>query len=75
MRWTAEDEMSVNSRLSNEILALCGKNRDRIYLENIAKKLLKNAKNMKKSSGLAEEAERLRKTAEAVLRIAVDCGR
>ncbi len=63
------------SRDIDEIEALCGKNRDRIYLENIAKKLLKNAKNMKKSSGLAEEAERLRKTAEAVLRIAVDCGR
>ena len=63
------------SRDIDEIEALCGKNRDRIYLENIAKKLLKNAKNMEKSSGLAEEAERLRKTAEAVLRIAVDCGR
>ncbi len=63
------------SRDIDEIEALCGKNRDRIYLENIAKKLLKNAKNMEKSSGLVEEAERLRKTAEAVLRIAVDCGR
>lgn len=59
----------------DEIEALCGKNRDRIYLGNVAEKLRKNAKNMEKSSGLAEEAERLRNTAEAVLRIAVDCGR
>ena len=63
------------SREIDEIEALCGKNRDRIYLEKVAEKLRKNAKNMEKSSGLAEEAERLRKTAEAVLRIAVDCGR
>lgn len=59
----------------DEIEALCGKNRDRIYLGNVAEKLRKNAKNMEKSSGLAEEAERLRNTAEAVLRIAVDCGK
>ena len=58
------------SREIDEIEALCGKNRDRIYLGNVAEKLRKNAKNMEKSSGLAEEAERLRKTADAVLRIA-----
>ena len=58
------------SRDIDEIEALCGKNRDRIYLEKVAEKLVKNAKNMEKSSGLAEEAERLRKTADAVLRIA-----
>lgn len=58
------------SREIDEITALCGKNRDRRYLEKIAEKLLKNAKNMEKSSGLAEEAERLRETADAVLRIA-----
>ena len=58
------------SREIDEITALCGKNRDRRYLEKIAEKLLKNAKNMEKSSGLADEAERLRKTADAVLRIA-----
>ena len=58
------------SREIDEIEALCGKNRDRIYLEKTAEKLRKNAKNMEKSSGLAEEAERLRKTADAVLRIA-----
>lgn len=58
------------SREIDEIEALCGKNRDRIYLEKAAEKLRKNAKNMEKSSGLAEEAERLRKTADAVLRIA-----
>ena len=63
------------SREIDEITALCGKNRDRRYLEKIAEKLLKNAKNMEKSSGLAEEAERLRETADAVLRIAEDCGR
>ena len=61
------------SREIDEIEALCGKNRDRIYLGNVAEKLRKNAKNMEKSSGLAEEAERLRKKAEAVLGIAVDC--
>ena len=59
----------------DEIEALCGKNRDKIYLEKVAEKLKKNAKNMEKSSGLAEEAERLRKTADIVLRIAVDCGK
>lgn len=58
------------SREIGEIEALCGKNRDRRYLEKVAEKLVKNAKNMEKSSGLAEEAERLRKTADAVLRIA-----
>ena len=63
------------AREIDEIEALCGKNRDRIYLEKVAEKLVKNAKNMEKSSGLAEEAELLRKTADSVLRIAVDCGR
>lgn len=58
------------SREIDEISALCGKNRDRRYLEKIAEKLVKNANNMEKSSGLAEEAERLRGTADAVLRIA-----
>lgn len=58
------------SREIGEIEALCGKNRDKRYLEKVAEKLVKNAKNMEKSSGLAEEAERLRKTADAVLRIA-----
>ena len=57
------------SREIDEITALCGKNRDRRYLEKIAEKLLKNAKNMEKSSGLADEAERLRETTDAVLRI------
>lgn len=60
------------SREIDEIEALCGKNRDKIYLEKVAEKLKKNAKNMEKSSGLAEEAERLRKTAEAVMRIAAE---
>ena len=58
------------SRDIDEIEALCGKNRDRIYLEKVAEKLVKNAKNMEKSSGLADEAERLREKADAVLRIA-----
>ena len=58
------------SREIDEIEALCGKNRDRIYLEKVAEKLVKNAKNMEKSSGLADEAERLREKADAVLRIA-----
>lgn len=60
------------SRDIGEVEALCGKNRDKVYLEKIAEKLLKNAKNMEKSSGLADEAERLRKTADAVLRAAED---
>lgn len=59
----------------DEIEALCGKNRDRVYLEFVAEKLLKNARGMEKSGGLAEEAERLREQADAVLRIAVDCGK
>lgn len=59
----------------DEIEALCGKNRDRVYLEKIADKLLKNAKNMDKSSDFAEEAERLRKIADTIMRIAVDSGR
>ncbi len=79
---TAEDSGKIYSvmlwrftgvaREIDEIEALCGKNRDKIYLEKVAEKLLKNAKNMEKSSGLAEEAERLRKTAEAVMRIAAE---
>lgn len=82
---TAEDSGKIYSvmlwrftgiaRDIDEIEALCGKNRDKIYLDKVAQKLLKNAKNMEKSSGLAEEAERLRKTADIVLRIAVDCGK
>lgn len=82
---TAEDSGKIYSvmlwrftgaaREIDEIEALCGKNRDKIYLDKVAQKLLKNAKNMEKSSGLAEEAERLRKTADIVLRIAVDCGK
>ena len=63
-RFTGEE------RVIDEIEALCGKNRDKIYLEKIAQKLLKNAKNMEKSSGLAEEAERLRRTADKIMRIA-----
>ena len=58
------------SREIGESEALCGKNRDRRYLEKVAEKLRKNAKNMEKSSGLADEAKRLRETAEAVLGIA-----
>lgn len=59
----------------DEIFALCGKNRDRAYLEKIAEKLLKNAKNMEKSSDFAQEAERLRKIADTIMRIAVDSGK
>ncbi|MGN1110667.1 MAG: class I SAM-dependent methyltransferase [Oscillospiraceae bacterium] len=59
----------------DEIEALCGKNRDRVYLEKIAEKLLKNAKNMDKSSDFVEEAERLRKIADTIMRIAVDSGK
>lgn len=79
---TAEDSGKIYSvmlwrftgiaRDIDEIEALCGKNRDKIYLDKVAQKLLKNAKNMEKSSGLAEEAERLRKTADAVMRIAAE---
>ena len=58
------------SREIDESTALCAKKRDSRYIEKIAEKLLKNAKNMEKSSGLADEAERLRETADAVLRIA-----
>lgn len=63
-RFTGEE------RVIDEIEALCGKNRDKIYLDKLAQKLLKNAKNMEKSSGLAGEAERLRKTADKIMRIA-----
>lgn len=59
----------------DEIEALCGKNRDRVYLEKTAGKLIKNAKNMDKSSDFANEAERLRKIADTIMRIAVDCGK
>ena len=79
---TAEDSGKIYSvmlwrftgiaRDIDEIEALCGKNRDKIYLDKVAQKLLKNAKNMEKSSGLAEKAERLRKTADAVMRIAAE---
>lgn len=79
---TAEDSGKIYSvmlwrftgiaRDIDEIEALCGKNRDKIYLEKVAEKLKKNAKNMEKSSGLAEKAERLRKTADAVMRIAAE---
>ncbi len=62
------------SRVIDEIEALCGKNRDKIYLEKIAEKLLKNAENMEKSSGAADEAKSLRCKADAVLRIAMGCG-
>ena len=58
------------SRDIDEIESLVGKNRDRKYLEKVAEKLIKNAKNMEKSSGFAEEATRLRKTADAVMKIA-----
>ena len=79
---TAEDSGKIYSvmlwrftgvdREIDEIEALCGKNRDKIYLDKVAEKLKKNAKNMEKSSGLAEEAERLRKTADAVMRNAAE---
>ncbi len=62
-------------REPDEIFALIGKNRDRVYLEKIAEKLLKNAKNMEKSSDFAQEAERLRKIADTIMRIAVDSGK
>lgn len=61
------------AREIGEIEALCGKNRDKVYLEAVAEKLRKNARGMEKSGGLAEEAERLRKLADAVMRKAVDC--
>ncbi len=57
-------------REPDEIFALTGKNRDRVYLEKIAEKLSKNAKNMEKSSDFAQEAERLRKIADTIMRIA-----
>ncbi len=59
----------------DEIFALIGKNRDRVYLEKIAEKLKKNAKNMKKSSNFSEESERICKIADTILRIAVDSGK
>ncbi len=57
-------------REPDEIFALIGKNRDRVYLGQIAEKLLKNAKNMERSSDFAREAERLRKIADTIMRIA-----
>ena len=61
------------AREIGEIEALCGKNRDKVYLEAVAEKLRKNARGMEKSGGLGEEAKRLRKLADAVVRKAVDC--
>lgn len=58
------------SREIDEIEALCGKNRDRVYLEKIAEKLRKNARNMDKSSDFVRKAERLRKIADTIMRIA-----
>ncbi len=57
-------------REPDEIFALIGKNRDRVYLEKIAEKLLKNAKNMERSSDFAQESERLRKIADTIMRMA-----
>ncbi len=59
----------------DEIEALCGKNRDRVYLEKIVEKLRKNAENMKKSSDFLKESERIRKVADTIMRIAVDSGK
>ncbi|MCH5208956.1 MAG: SAM-dependent methyltransferase [Oscillospiraceae bacterium] len=58
------------SREISETEALCGKNRDRKYLEGIAAKLIKNAANMEKSAGCSGEAARLRETAKEIKRIA-----
>lgn len=59
----------------DEVTALCGKNRDRLYLEKIAEKLLKNARNMEKSQSCGDEAQKLRKTADTIMRIAADSGK
>lgn len=63
------------SREIDEVSALVGLNRDRIYLEKIAQKLLKNADNMEKSQYCGDEVQNLRKTADTIMRIAVDCGK
>ncbi len=62
-------------REPDEIFALIGKNRDRVYLEKIAEKLLKNAKNMERSSDFEQEAVRLCKIADTIMRIAVESGK
>lgn len=58
------------SREISETEALCGKNRDRKYLEGIAAKLIKNAERMSVSENCAEQAARLREQAEAILKMA-----
>lgn len=63
------------SREIDDVAALVGLNRDCIYLEKIAQKLNKNAENMEKSESCGEEAQKLRKTADTIMRIAVDCGK
>lgn len=59
----------------DDVAALVGLNRDRIYLEKIAHKLNKNAENMEKSESCGNEAQKLRRTADTIMRIAVDCGK
>lgn len=63
------------SREIDDVAALVGLNRDRIYLDKVAQKLLKNANNMEKSQNFGDEAQNLRKTADTIMRIAVDCGK
>lgn len=63
------------SREIDEVEALCGKNRDRVYLEKIVEKLTKNAKNMKKSDDFLQKSEEMLKIAEIITRIAVDSGK
>lgn len=58
------------SREISETEALCGKNRDRKYLEGIAQKLIKNAERMSASENCAEQAAKLRENAAAILKMA-----
>lgn len=51
----------------SEVFAYCGKVKDKACLELTARKLLKNAKSMERSAGHAEEALKLRQTAEQIL--------
>ncbi len=53
----------------SDVFALCGKVTDSRFLELIAQKLLKNARRMELSDSCADEAKRLRDTADAILKL------
>ncbi len=60
-------------RNPDEIFALTGKNTDSRYLKMTAEKLLKTVSGMERSAIYRDEAERLRRIAEEILRRADKC--